>query len=54
MIRFLARRLLNYVVLLLLASFLAFCLASLMFHPLESLPPASPEAAGGGHPCQNG
>src|SRR5690242_16548515 len=36
MIRFLARRLLNYIVLLLLASFLAFCLASLMFHPLES------------------
>jgi peptide/nickel transport system permease protein len=36
MIRFLLRRLLNYVVLLVLASFLAFCLASLTFHPLDS------------------
>jgi peptide/nickel transport system permease protein len=48
MIRFLARRLLNYIVLLVLASFLAFCLASLMFHPLESYiqrhPPPSAEA----------
>jgi peptide/nickel transport system permease protein len=30
------RRLLNYVVLLVLASFLAFCLASVTFHPLDS------------------
>ncbi|OBA78727.1 peptide ABC transporter permease [Mycobacterium sp. 1164966.3] len=36
MIRFLLRRLLNYIVLLILASFLAFCLASVMFHPLET------------------
>lgn len=36
MIRFLARRLLNYVVLLTLASFLTFCLTSLTFHPLDS------------------
>jgi peptide/nickel transport system permease protein len=36
MIRFLLRRLLNYVVLLVLASFLAFCLASVTFHPLDS------------------
>jgi peptide/nickel transport system permease protein len=36
MIRFLVRRLLNYVVLLVLASFLAFCLASVTFHPLDS------------------
>jgi peptide/nickel transport system permease protein len=36
MIRFLARRLLNYLVLLFLASFLAFCLASATFHPLDS------------------
>jgi peptide/nickel transport system permease protein len=36
MIRFLARRLLNYIVLLLLASFLAFCLASVNFHPLDT------------------
>ncbi len=36
MIRFLLRRLLNYLVLLLLASFLAFCLASVTFHPLDS------------------
>jgi peptide/nickel transport system permease protein len=35
-IRFLARRFLNYVVLLALASFLAFCLASATFHPLDS------------------
>jgi peptide/nickel transport system permease protein len=34
---FLARRLLKYVVLLLLASFLTFCLASVAFHPLDSL-----------------
>ena len=36
MIRFLARRFLNYLVLLALASFLAFCLASATFHPLDS------------------
>jgi peptide/nickel transport system permease protein len=36
MIRFLLRRLLNYLVLLVLASFLAFCLASATFHPLDS------------------
>jgi peptide/nickel transport system permease protein len=36
MIRFLVRRLLNYVVLLVLASFMAFCLASVTFHPLDS------------------
>ncbi|HEY7053767.1 MAG TPA: ABC transporter permease [Mycobacterium sp.] len=34
---FLARRLLNYVVLLLLASFLTFSLTSVAFHPLDSL-----------------
>jgi peptide/nickel transport system permease protein len=37
MIRFLARRFLNYIVLLLLASFLTFCLTSVAFHPLDSL-----------------
>ena len=37
MTRFLARRLLNYVVLLALASFLTFTLASLTFEPLDSL-----------------
>ncbi|MBV8862573.1 MAG: ABC transporter permease [Mycobacterium sp.] len=36
MIRYLMRRLLNYLVLLLLASFLAFYLASLTFHPLDT------------------
>jgi glutathione transport system permease protein len=36
MIRFLLRRLLNYLVLLVLASFLAFSLASVTFHPLDS------------------
>ncbi len=36
MIGFLARRFLNYVVLLLLASFLAFCLASVTFRPLDT------------------
>jgi peptide/nickel transport system permease protein len=48
MIRFLARRLLNYIVLLALASFLAFCLASVTFHPLDSFierhPQPPPEA----------
>src|SRR6202008_4674193 len=36
MIRFLARRILNYIVLLVLASFLAFCLASVTFRPLDT------------------
>src|SRR5215472_17405147 len=36
MIRFLARRLLNYIVLLVLASFLAFGLASETFRPLDT------------------
>jgi peptide/nickel transport system permease protein len=36
MIRFLLRRLLNYLVLLAVASFLAFWLASVAFHPLDS------------------
>lgn len=42
MIRFLARRLLNYVVLLALASFLTFCLTSMAFKPLDSLLQRSP------------
>lgn len=42
MIRFLARRLLNYVVLLALASFLTFCLTSVAFRPLDSLLQRSP------------
>ena len=42
MIRFLARRLLNYVVLLALASFLVFLLASWQFDPLENLQSRSP------------
>jgi peptide/nickel transport system permease protein len=42
MTRFLARRLLNYIVLLALASFLTFSLTSLTFHPLESLLQRSP------------
>lgn len=37
MTRFLARRLLNYVVLLALVSFLAYCLTSLTFSPLDNL-----------------
>jgi peptide/nickel transport system permease protein len=48
MTRFLARRLLNYVVLLVLASFLVFLLASYQFDPLESLQqrnPRPPQAA---------
>jgi peptide/nickel transport system permease protein len=51
MTRFLAGRLLNYLVLLLLASFLTFCLASIEFKPLDSLlqrnprPPAEVIAA---------
>ena len=36
MTRFLARRFLNYLVLLALASFLTYCLTSLTFHPLDS------------------
>src|SRR6202012_4444624 len=36
MIPFLLRRLVNYLVLLVLGSFLAFCLASVTFHPLAS------------------
>src|SRR5271166_5491486 len=35
MIRFLARRFLNYVVLLVLLSFFTFCLTSVTFHPLD-------------------
>jgi peptide/nickel transport system permease protein len=42
MMRFLARRLLNYIVLLALASFLTFGLASFEFHPLESLQQRNP------------
>ena len=37
MTRFLARRLLNYLILLALASFLTFCLTSVAFSPLDSL-----------------
>jgi peptide/nickel transport system permease protein len=48
MIRFLARRLVNYIVLLALASFLTFCLASVTFRPLDSFiqrhPQPPPEA----------
>jgi peptide/nickel transport system permease protein len=42
MTRFLARRLLNYVVLLALASFLVFMLASYQFNPLENLQQRNP------------
>jgi peptide/nickel transport system permease protein len=42
MTRFLARRLLNYLVLLVLASFLAFGFASVAFHPLENLQQRNP------------
>ena len=42
MTRFLARRLLNYVVLLALASFLTFTLTSLTFAPLNSLMQRNP------------
>jgi peptide/nickel transport system permease protein len=48
MIRFLARRLLNYLVLLALATFLAFSLTSVTFHPLDSFEqrhPRPPQAA---------
>ena len=43
MIRFLALRLGNYIVLLVLASFLTFCLASLAFHPLDSFVQRHPQ-----------
>ena len=42
MTRFLARRLLNYLVLLALASFLTYCLTSFAFAPLDSLIQRSP------------
>jgi peptide/nickel transport system permease protein len=42
MTRFLLRRLLNYIALLALASFLTFCLTSLAFSPLDSLIQRSP------------
>jgi peptide/nickel transport system permease protein len=48
MTRFLARRLLNHIMLLALASFLTFCLTSVTFHPLDSFierhPQPPPEA----------
>jgi peptide/nickel transport system permease protein len=43
MTRFLARRLLNYIVLLVLASFLTFCLTSVTFHPLDSFSQRHPQ-----------
>jgi peptide/nickel transport system permease protein len=43
MIRFLARRFLNYLVLLALASFLTYCLTSLTFHPLDSFMQRHPQ-----------
>lgn len=42
MTRFLTRRMLNYVVLLALASFLTFCLTSIAFSPLDSLEQRNP------------
>ena len=42
MTRFLARRLLNYIVLLVLASFLTFALTSISFKPLDSLESRNP------------
>jgi peptide/nickel transport system permease protein len=42
-IRFLGRRFLNYVVLLVLASFLTFCLTSVTFHPLDSFMQRHPQ-----------
>lgn len=42
MTRFLTRRLINYVVLLALVSFLSFCLTSLAFSPLDSLMQRNP------------
>ena len=47
MTRFLARRLLNYVVLLALASFLIFSLASWQFDPLENLQSRNPRPPAG-------
>ncbi|MGO9506513.1 MAG: ABC transporter permease [Mycobacterium sp.] len=43
MIRFLARRFANYIVLLVLATFLAFCLTSVTFHPLDSFTQRHPQ-----------
>jgi peptide/nickel transport system permease protein len=43
MTRFLARRFLNYLVLLALASFLTYCLTSLTFHPLDSFMQRHPQ-----------
>src|SRR3984957_3174138 len=43
MIRFLGRRLLNYLVLLALASFLTYCLTSVTFHPLDSFMQRHPQ-----------
>src|ERR1700749_623857 len=43
MIRFLGRRLLNYLVLLALASFLTYCLTSMTFHPLDSFVQRHPQ-----------
>ncbi|CAM3087846.1 ABC transporter permease [Mycobacterium intermedium] len=45
MTRFLVRRLLNYIILLALASFLTYCLTSAAFRPLESLMQRSPRPA---------
>ena len=42
MTRFLARRLVNYAVLLMLASFLTFCLTAWAFNPLENLESRNP------------
>src|ERR1700754_1440765 len=42
MTRFLVRRLLNYVVLLILASFLTFTLTSVSFNPVDSLESRNP------------
>ena len=42
MTRFLLRRPLNYIVLLVVASFLTFSLASLTFRPLDSLEQRNP------------
>ncbi|MGH3622833.1 MAG: ABC transporter permease, partial [Sciscionella sp.] len=39
---FLVRRLANYVLLCLVATFLAYCLASATFHPLDSLKQRNP------------
>ena len=47
MTRFLARRLLNYILLLILASFLTFTLTSVSFKPLGQPGVAKPPAAAG-------